>query len=149
MNSIGRPHVAAMLEAAAPDLDAIFGRGNYRIESTGEYSALLKTEMADFEFTDDPRDFVAGFITRVANADVIQSPLDTWMKFLGEEIPPQNRAALHSEQLAAELSWVARIVDEILADPARARDASWYVNGYNQAYNDWASGQGSWTEADF
>lgn len=149
MESIERLHVAAMLEATAPNLDRVFGSGNYTIEKTGEYSALLTTKLADFGFTDDPRDFVAGYISRVPNVEVIQSPLDTWMKFLGEDTPSQSCAASHSAQLAAELNWVARIVDEILVDPARTRDAAWYMNGYNQAYNDWASGQGSWTEANF
>jgi hypothetical protein len=89
---IGRPHVGEMLEQAKLALDQIFGAHGYTIAETGKYSALLKTEFADFEFTDDPRDFVAASAVNEPGNDVIESPIDIWMKFLGEETPLQIRS---------------------------------------------------------
>ncbi|HEU5284969.1 MAG TPA: hypothetical protein VFU20_00495 [Sphingomicrobium sp.] len=138
-----------MLDEQRPSLDAIFGPDSYVIEETSPYSAILKTAIADFEFSDDPRDFVSASITSVPAVDLIQSPLDIWMRFLDEEIPAQRRSDPYQEQLANELKWIAVIVERILKDADRRREAASFVNGYNRAYNDWASGKGSWAEPDF
>ena len=34
----------------------------------------------------------------------------------------------------------------IFDDETKARDAAYFADGYNRAYNDWASGRGSWRE---
>ena len=149
MESFGRPHVGEMLDEQRLELDRIFGAGTYTIEKASEYSAFLKTPVADFEFTDDPRDFVSAFVESVPGMDVVQSGIDTWAQFLGEEPPPQKRSDSYQQQLAKELRWIAMIVDRILTDKATTRDAAWFVSGYNQAYNDWASRKGTWSEPDF
>lgn len=143
-----RPHLVEMLKERSPDLDRIFGGDNYHIEKTGEYPVLLRTRSADFEFTDDPRDFVAAFIHDIPGFQISQSPIDTWLKFLGTETPAQKRSHSYEQQLTNELEYVGTIVAKILADDATTRDAVWFVSGYNKAYNDWASGQGSWASSD-
>ena len=102
-----RPHVVNMLDEVKPRLDGIFGPGNYVVEKTGEYSALLKTALADFEVSDDPRDFVAASVTELPSIDVPQSPVDIWMRFLDVDIPVPRRSDSYAVQLAAELDWIA------------------------------------------
>ena len=149
MGLSGRPHVAEMLDEQKQILDQIFGSGVYKIEKTSEFSAILKTPYAGFCISDDPRDFVAASVVSVPGMDVVKSPIDTWMQFLGEETPPQKRTDPYEEQLANELKWIAAVVDRILKHPDRTRDAAWFIAGYNRAYNDWASRKGSWTEPNF
>jgi len=147
MKRLGRPHVAKMLEEQSLTLDDIFGSDGYSIEETGAYSAVLRTPLADFAFSDDPRDFVSAYIVGIPGIEVIQSPIDTWTHFFGEDPAAQKRSDSYRQQLANELNWIALIVDRILKDEATTRDAVWFVKGYNRAYNDWASG--SWTAFDF
>ena len=146
MGLSGRPHVAAMLEEQRTALDRLFGRGGYGIEATGDYAALLKTPVADFVFTDDPRDFVSASISAVPGIDIIQSPLEIWMAFLDQDVSAPRRSDPYQRQLADELEWLGIIVEKVLKDQATARDAAWFVAGYNRAYNHWASGKGSWAE---
>lgn len=149
MSTSERPHLTRMLEEASQSLDQIFGTGSYWIEWTGDVSAVLHTQLADFQFTDDPRDFVSASIISVPDVPVVQSPLDSWMSFLDRDLSPQSRKASYREQMQAELEAIAILVEQILLHPATARDAAWFVQGYNRAYNHWASRKGSWTEVDF
>lgn len=149
MESSKRPHLIVMLEAAKPTLDRIFGADAYSIERTGEFSAIVHTDVADFEFTDDPRDFVAASIIAIPNVPTVESPIDTWMSFVDYQAPARSRAASYGEQMQAELKSIGIVVNQILSDPAKTRDAACFVRGYNRAYNDWASRKGTWTSICF
>lgn len=137
---IFRPSIGAMLESASSHLDQIFGAGAHRVSAQDDQSALISTIVGDFEFTDDPRDFVACAMIGFSGPGT-KDPLETYLQFLGIDDDGQSRLDGWQIQLTKELDRLAIVVSNILTDNEIRRDAVSFIRGYNRAYNDWASGK--------
>jgi len=154
MSWLSSDRIAAFLDRERALLDETFGAQQYEIEDTDRDEATIRSPGLEVKLAYDrnrARD-VGTYITLLGLPDElsIQHPLDTWAAFLGEEIPllPRNGSGIivvpPDEQVRNDLKWIARFVQEIFSDPQRKRDAAYFARGYNRAYNDWASGKGSW-----
>lgn len=141
-------NLAAILQCERELLDQIFRNEPYEIEGDGPHHAAVRSGRLRLEFGYDAwRD------RSVANTLVVTEPwgeeldgLHGWVRFLGEEMPadPQDTSD-HvllgpREQVRAQLTLAARLVEEIFSDPHKTRDAIHFVRGYREAYNDHASG---------
>jgi hypothetical protein len=156
MGGLSSDRIAAFLERDRTLLDQIFGIGQYEIQDIDRDIATVRSADLEINFVYDRyrmRD-VGTYITLLAVPEEVsfQHPLDTWARFVGEDTPRLARNASGSitvapeEQVRNDLKRVARLVQKIFSDPQRRRDAAYFAGGYNKAYNDWASGNGSWSE---
>ena len=149
--------VASLLERERPLLDEIFGVGQYDIEDEHPDDAIVRS----WEFTieigyDRNRNRSLGIAVILHGMpdrlSVQQNGLETWARFLGEDYPelPRDSQGIVTtspeQQLRDELKLFARYKREIFSDPQTKRDAAFFADGYNRAYNDWASRKGSWSE---
>ncbi len=154
MSVLSSDRIAAYVNRERAVLDQTFGPGQYEIEDIDRDEAKVRSVAFEVQLVYDrnrARD-VGTYITLfgVPEELSVQNPLDTWASFLGEEIPllPRNGSGIITvppdEQVRNDLKWVARFAREIFSDPQTKRDAAYFALGYDKAYNDWASGKGSW-----
>lgn len=158
MASPSSDRLAAFVSRERALLDQLFGAGHYEVEDIDRDETVIRCNALEVKLAYDRyrvRD-VGTYITLFGVPEKLsfQHPLDTWARFLGEDIPllPRNSSGIITvppdEQVRNDLYWVARFVREIFADPQSKRDAAFFAAGYNKAYNDWASGNGSWADVD-
>jgi len=156
MKSLTPDRIADILAQRSPQLDAIFGAGQYRIEETGNDTATVRWTKFELKFEFDRyrmRD-VGAYITLRDVPDELrmQMPVDIWIRFLGEQAPQlaKDRRGIISvtpdEQIETELRWIELLSREVFASREKTRDAAYFVKGYHIAYNDWATRGGSWIE---
>ena len=149
--------VISLLERERPLLDEIFGTGQYHIEDETPDDAIVRSP--EFTITigyDRNRDrslYISVILPGMPHRLSVQdNGLETWARFLGEDYPGVARdargvvTASPEQQLRDELNLFARYKREIFSDPQTKRDAAFFADGYNTAYNDWASREGSWSE---
>jgi len=144
--------VAEMLACEKPLLEKIVGSPTYEIEDADPNEATVRspTFVLQFEYDRDRVGDVMVYLSAGGEASEPIHPLETWARFLGEDRAPVpvNKAGKVTvsaeQQIHDKLVTADRLVKEIFSDPRRARDASAFADGYNAAYNDWASGNGSW-----
>ena len=148
--------VADVLERESNLLGHVFGPGNFRIEEADPDVAIVHSQLVrcDFAYERDRDRQLTTMLTPIGVPEevALPHPLDTWNGLVGLEISasPRDSAgrvkATLQEQMVSELRVLGRVVHKLFSDPARTRDAAYFAAGYNQAYNDWASRKGSWTE---
>ena len=158
MGWVSSDRIAALVERDRGLLDQAFGLGQYQIEDANGDEAIVRSAELEIRFAYDrnrARD-VGAYVTLLGlpEATSYQHPVDTWARFLGEEMPdlPRDSSGIITvppdEQVRSSLQWIARFAQEILSDPQKMRDAAYFAHGYNTAYNDWASRKGSWAASD-
>jgi hypothetical protein len=150
--------LASLLRCEQTLLGEIFGTDNFNVDDLHPDEAVVRCAAFELEFAYDRtrwRD-VTTFVTLLGVPEELslKTPLDVWARFNGKEPPrPATNAEgivtlPADEQLRSGLEWVAQFVREVLSDPRRKRDAAYFAYGYHKAYNDWASGRGSWSGSD-
>jgi hypothetical protein len=140
--------VAETLKRQGGVLSEIFGSG-YSIEDIDTDHAIVRSENLEWRiWYDRRRDRSVGSELNLGVRESWQyeAPLGTLAQFLGEEEPPflpRNASGIVElsleDQILLELRLLRRV--GVLADPLLARDAAFFVRGYNQAYTDFASGK--------
>lgn len=148
--------VADMLARERPLIDRIIGSPAYEIEDTDPNEAMVRSQTFVMRIVFDRErvgDVMVYFSAGGASSEPIH-PLETWARFLGMDwlTFPSNRsgkATISAQQQVHEnLVAAVELVKEIFANPQRGREASAFADGYNAAYNDWASGKGYWKDRD-
>jgi len=150
MGLFSEPRLSELLEREQTSLDEIFGEGAYQIESSDSDCATVRSARLKWSLGRDPRDglIVSELLAVPGEPWEEQAITEVWARFLDEEIPPVPRyASGHvklsaGEQIKRELGWVHRLTRAIFSDPQKARDAAFFVQGYQRAYDDYCSG--SW-----
>jgi hypothetical protein len=149
MGSPSQRPLVDLVKLQASRLDAIFGAGTYRIESSNDVVCTVRTSAVEAEFGYDWRDrWVSSSLTALQVPDEISIPhsAELWLRFKGIDAPVPRTSGLDEQQVIDALELVAQAVRTVFSDPATVRDAAFFAWGYNIAYNDWASRRGSWTE---
>jgi hypothetical protein len=151
MGWLSKPRLAELLQRQESLLDEIFGKSVYQIEDSDEQFCVLRTEAVEIEFAYDWRDqWLASSIKplNVPPAVAETNIIETWVRFQDKEVALRRKSQLDDRQVIDELKLVRQVMTDIFTDPQTARDAAYFAWGYTIAYNDWASGRGSWTEVD-
>jgi hypothetical protein len=140
--------VAAALKRQDETLSEIFGDG-YSIESLDTDRAVVSSRNFEWRiWYDRRRDRSVGSELNLGVGEPWQyeASLQTLWQFFGEEEPahlPRDASGIVKlsldDQVLHELELLRRVAT--VADPALARDASFFARGYNQAYTDYASGK--------
>jgi hypothetical protein len=149
MGLFSKPSLVDLLKRQASRLDSIFGSGTYRIEGASDVTCTVRTSAVEVRFAYDWRDqWIASWLTALHVPDEISipHPVELWLRFKGLDTPLPRKSALDEQQVTDALELVAEAVKDIFSDPETARDSAFFAWGYSIAYNDWASGRGSWTE---
>lgn len=154
MGRLSSNHIAELVGSERTLLDQTFGVGEYEIDDVDLDEAIIRTAALKVKLVYDRHrsSDVGTYISLFGVPDelAVEHPIDIWARFVGEDIPllPRNRAGIISippdEQIRNDLQRVAHLLREVFTDPQRKRDAAHFASGYNTAYNDWASGKGSW-----
>ncbi|WP_108812268.1 hypothetical protein [Sphingorhabdus sp. Alg231-15] len=149
MQLFGKPSLAVLLENEKKTLEDIFGYDSFRIEAHHKDEAKLHTDLLEIIFGRDSRDgdisAVIGLRESVAKLDWEDGTFQ-WSKFLGEKDRPKDRdrngkvVAGAQDQVKGELKLICRLVKEIFSDTQRTRDAVHWLDGYREAYTNWAEG---------
>lgn len=151
MSNLNGPSLSDRLQRERTWLDEIFGKTAYDVEGDAPDTATVHSKMLEWRLAYDARD---GCLTStlIAYPDEPWADLatpDLWAQFIDVEIPRLPRSTAGQieigvdEQLARELDWLRRLSADIFADKAKARDATFFVRGYQRAYTDYFSGRGT------
>ena len=145
--------ISDLLGSERPLLDEIFGRGKYEIDDVDPDVSIVRSAVIELKFGFDrhrARDIVTTVTIVGVPQEISLNSLDVLARFIGEDIPPlpTNANGVVSvppdEQIRKHLRCVLRLAEDVFTDPQKTRDAAIFGAGYNSAYNDWASGKGSW-----
>ena len=124
-------------------IDEIFGQGAYSLEMLDNDVARISADWVEVTISFDRRD---GFVSSTLKSKLVGRELaeeaisDIFIKFCGIEPTTPLRGPLGPERVQHELKGIYPAI-EMLKDPNKSRNACFFVLGYNEAYNDWASGQ--------
>lgn len=153
MSILNGPSLSERLKREQSTLDEIFGQGCYEVQGDTPDAATIQSKMLEWRLGYDARDGSVSS-TLIAYPDEPWSGSamsDLWAQFIDAEIPRLPRSASGKvelsvdEQLVRELEWLRRLSLEIFADSSKAKDATFFVRGYQRAYTDYYSG--AWTRA--
>lgn len=143
----GVKNLTKLVRDAGPLLDTIFGADSYEIQERNEQATVIATQWLHVELTYDQRDrFIVSALKPLLVHDDLREyilPDILFQFFFGYDIPKSiPRKQLDVEQVRSALQRIAPLVP-LFEDEAKSRDAALFAAGYNLAYNDWASGKGS------
>ena len=145
------PALSSFLQQESERLETMFGP-EFRIqdhERYAEYACSLTTSEIEVEFSYDWRDRWVSASLRPLNTEQPIPDLHgtwEWRRFLGLAEPKRRKSERDRQQIADCLIEIEPIL-ELFRDQQALRNSYWFIRGYSQAYNDWASRNGSWTEA--
>lgn len=136
-------HLSDLVRRQSALLDDLFFGAPHELVDVSPEACMLRTAWVEMDLAYDWRDqFVDARLKPLNAPDEISDsyPDISWLRFLGIEAEPHRKSALDDQQVIDELNLVRPIL-ELFKDGARTRDALWFLNGYSQAYTDWAAGK--------
>ena len=130
--------LTSLVEKHRTRLDELFDGGDYEIEDSGPESCVVRAAAVELVLSYDRRDgWVVSTVRPLLLPAEVQEgfPSHLWLRFLEETEPARARRTLDETALLIELE-LLRPVLKAAGDPQKARDAIFFIRGYNAGYSE-------------